>query len=89
MPSWESLDRRIEGGVALPGSPAYSAAPRPFNARFHDLRPSAIVSCASPEDVSEAIVFARRHGLGVDDVDARGSPQAARDVRRGRRHRHP
>ena len=63
MPDWDSLERRIQGGVALPGSPAYSAAPRPFNARFHDTRPSAIVSCASPQDVSEAIVFARRHGL--------------------------
>jgi FAD/FMN-containing dehydrogenase len=65
MPDWDSLERRIQGGVALPGSPAYSASRRPFNARFRDLRPSAIVSCASPQDVSEAIVFARRHGLEI------------------------
>jgi FAD/FMN-containing dehydrogenase len=65
MPDWDSLERGIQGGVALPGSPAYGASRRPFNARFRDLRPSAIVSCASPQDVSEAIVFARRHGLGI------------------------
>jgi FAD/FMN-containing dehydrogenase len=63
MPDWEALERSIQGGVALPGSPAYRAAPRPFNARFGGIRPSAIVSCVSPQDVSEAIGFARRHGL--------------------------
>jgi FAD/FMN-containing dehydrogenase len=30
---------------------------------FWELRPSVIVSCASPEDVREAGGFARRHGL--------------------------
>jgi FAD/FMN-containing dehydrogenase len=63
MPDWESLQGRIDGEVALPGSPAYQAARPPFNARFRDLRPSAIVSCTSPQDAREAIVFARRHGL--------------------------
>jgi FAD/FMN-containing dehydrogenase len=63
MPDWDSLERRIQGGVALPGSPSYEGSRRPFNARFHALRPSAIVSCASPQDVSEAIGFARRYGL--------------------------
>src|SRR5215218_4663409 len=62
-PDWDALERNIQGGVARPGSPAYRAARRPFNARFHDVRPSVIVSCASPQDVSEAIGFARRHGL--------------------------
>jgi FAD/FMN-containing dehydrogenase len=49
--------------VALPGSSAYQASPPPFNARFRDVRPSAVVSCTSPEDVREAISFAGRHGL--------------------------
>ena len=44
-------------------SPAYQAAPPAFNARFRDVRPSAIVSCASPQDAGETISFARRHGL--------------------------
>ena len=63
MPDWEWLRRTIDGEVALPGSPAYQAAHQPFNARFRDVRPSAIVSCASPQDAAEAISFARRHGL--------------------------
>ena len=63
MADWESLRRRVEGEVALPGSPAYQAAPPPFNARFGDLRPAAMVACASPRDAAEAISFARRHGL--------------------------
>src|SRR4029453_14216142 len=63
MPDWEALERSIQGGVALPGSPAYRAAPRPFNARFGGIRPSAIVSCASPQDVSGAIGFGPPHGL--------------------------
>src|SRR5512133_1536166 len=63
LPNWESLHRRIDGDVALPGSPAYQAAPPPFNARFRDVRPAAIVSCASPQDAAEATSFARRHGL--------------------------
>ena len=62
MADWESLRRRVEGDVVLPGSPAYQAAPPAFNARFRDVRPAAIVPCASPQDAAEAISFARRHG---------------------------
>jgi FAD/FMN-containing dehydrogenase len=62
-PDWEALRRGIDGEVALPGSPAYQASGAAFNARFRDLWPSAIVSCASPQDAAEAIGFARRHGL--------------------------
>ena len=65
MPDWEALRRRIDGEVALPGSPAYQASPPPFNARFHDVRSAAIVSCRSPQDVGEAIAFAGRHGLQI------------------------
>src|SRR5512132_3580204 len=63
LPDWASLRRRIDGDVALPGSPVSQASPPPFNARFRHARPSVIVSCASPQDVAEAIWFARRHGL--------------------------
>jgi FAD/FMN-containing dehydrogenase len=63
LPNWESLQGRIDGDVALPGSPAYQASPPPFNARFRDVRPAAIMSCASSQDVAEATSFARRHGL--------------------------
>ncbi len=62
-PSWEALQGVIAGQVVLPGSPPYEQLPKPFNARFHDVRPQAVALCASPHDVSATISFARRHGL--------------------------
>jgi FAD/FMN-containing dehydrogenase len=53
----------IAGQVDLPGSAAYERARPPFIAWFDDLEPSAVVRCATSEDVAEAIAFGRRHGL--------------------------
>ena len=47
-PSWEALQRGIAGEVVLPGSPAYQELPKPFNGRFRDVRPQAVVLCATP-----------------------------------------
>jgi FAD/FMN-containing dehydrogenase len=63
MPNWQALQAGIAGEVVLPGSHAYQEVPKPFNARFHDVRPQAIVRCATPQDVAETISFAGRHGL--------------------------
>src|ERR671919_1758834 len=63
-PDWETLQGVIAGSVALPGSAAYDEGQKAFNARYHDVVPQAIVSCATPEDVSQAISFVGRHGLG-------------------------
>jgi FAD/FMN-containing dehydrogenase len=82
MPDWESLQRSIEGEVALPGSPAYQASRPPFNARFCDVRPTAIVSCASPQDAGEAVSFARRHDLEIA-TRAGGHSFAAHSSTRG------
>ena len=60
---WEALQRVIAGDVVFPGSAAYDKLPKPFNARFHDVRPRAIVRCATPHDVAEAVLFVGRHGL--------------------------
>jgi FAD/FMN-containing dehydrogenase len=57
------LQRSIAGEVTLPDSPAYESRRSGFNARFDAVRPAAIVSCASPEDVVEAISYLRRHDL--------------------------
>jgi FAD/FMN-containing dehydrogenase len=65
MTNWGSLASGLEGEVGLPGTPAYEGSPRPFNARFRDVLPEAIVSCATPEDVAATIVFARRSGLDL------------------------
>ena len=62
-PDWAALRGSISGDVVLPGSPGYEAARKPAIANFHDAWPQAIVLCEIPEDVSEAISFARRSGL--------------------------
>jgi FAD/FMN-containing dehydrogenase len=82
LPDWESLRGRIDGDVVRPGSLAYQASPRPFNARFRDVRPAAVVSCASSRDVSEASSFARRHGLELA-TRAGGHSFAAHSSTRG------
>jgi FAD/FMN-containing dehydrogenase len=62
-PDWETLEGGISGEVVLPDSPGYESARKPAIARFHDARPRAVVLCETAEDVSEAISFARCHGL--------------------------
>jgi FAD/FMN-containing dehydrogenase len=59
----EALNGPLAGRVLLPGSDPYEAQYKAFNARFHELRPQAIVSCATPQDVIEAVSLARRHGV--------------------------
>jgi FAD/FMN-containing dehydrogenase len=62
-PDWETLDGTIAGAVTLPGAAGYDRGRLGFNARYHDLLPAAIVSCAAAEDVAETIDFAARYGL--------------------------
>ena len=62
---WKALDSVLSGEVILPGAPGYDLASRALNARFDDVRATAVVRCANPADVSEAVGFARRHGLAV------------------------
>jgi FAD/FMN-containing dehydrogenase len=82
-PSWEALQGAIDGEVVLAGSAAYQRLPAPFNARFEQVRPRAVVRCAGPEDVAETVGFARRHGLalamrgGGHDFAGRSSTEGA------------
>ena len=64
IPDWKTLQSAIDGEVVLPGSPGYERARKPFNTRYHEVLPKAIVLCATPEDVSETIAFLDRHDLG-------------------------
>jgi FAD/FMN-containing dehydrogenase len=59
---WRALDGAIAGEVLLPGSADYELWRKPAIARFHDLRPLAVVRCADPRDVAETISLARRSG---------------------------
>jgi FAD/FMN-containing dehydrogenase len=51
---WEALQRTIAGEVLTPESPGYEEARKPAIARFHDVRPAAVVRCAAAEDVLAA-----------------------------------
>jgi FAD/FMN-containing dehydrogenase len=62
---WRVLQDAIAGEVVLPGSSGYDQARKPPIARFHDVRPLAVVRCRSAADVAEAIWFAGRYGLRV------------------------
>ena len=57
-----SLKGRIEGEVIEPGDAEYEKARLPWNHAF-DLRPAAVVRCASAADVAAVVGFARDAGL--------------------------
>lgn len=65
VPQWEALHDAIAGEVVLPGSAGYEEVRKPGIARFHEIRPQAVVLCAAPGDVAEALSFVRRSGLRV------------------------
>ena len=65
MAPWDPLQAAIAGEVILPGAPAYEAARRPAIARFHGVRPAAVVRCATAPDVAETLAFAGRSKLPV------------------------
>jgi FAD binding domain-containing protein len=62
-PNWAALQRAIDGVVVLPTSPDYDRLRRLDNSRFDDVRPAAIVRCASADDVVTTVELARRHRL--------------------------
>jgi FAD/FMN-containing dehydrogenase len=57
------LERAIDGDVIGADSPAFARLRQPFNARFDDVIPQAVVRCSSAEDVAATVAFVRRHGL--------------------------
>ena len=60
---WDALRSELVGDVVVPDSPDYEAVRRPAMSRFHDVRPAAIVRCATPTDVVRTLSFVRRAGL--------------------------
>jgi FAD/FMN-containing dehydrogenase len=59
------LQAALDGQLITPDSAAYDAARRPALARFHDVRPIAVVRCASTRDVTRTLAFARHSGTHV------------------------
>ena len=58
------LRSRFQGQVILPSDPQYDQARQAWNLSV-DQRPALIVIVQSAEDVSQAVRFARRQGLGI------------------------
>jgi FAD/FMN-containing dehydrogenase len=55
----------VGGEVLVAGSAEYESAQRSQIARFDGVRPQAVVRCRVPEDVAQAVAFAREEGLHV------------------------
>jgi FAD/FMN-containing dehydrogenase len=60
---WRALQGTIDGDVVLPGSPDYESVRKPVMARFEQVRPAAVVRCATPADVAATLAVAG--GLGL------------------------
>jgi FAD/FMN-containing dehydrogenase len=63
--AWRDLTAAVEGEVVLPGSPRYDEFRKPQIPRFHHVRPQGVVRCRTPQDVAEAIAFARCSGIEI------------------------
>jgi FAD/FMN-containing dehydrogenase len=62
---WRALAEGLEGSLDLPGTDTYDQARRLFSPRFDSILPPAIVRCAGPADVVEAVQFAVRAGQPI------------------------
>ena len=60
-----SLQAALDGELITPASAGYESARRPVQARFHAVRPIAVVRCASIRDVTRTLAFARHSGTHV------------------------
>jgi FAD/FMN-containing dehydrogenase len=58
----DGLRAALDGDLLTPASPGYDVARRPAQARFRELRPRAVVRCASVKDVARTIAYARDTG---------------------------
>ena len=72
---WDALQGAIDGVVVLPGSPDYESVRKPAMARFAQLRPAAVVRCATPADVAATLAMAR--GLGLPTAIRSGGHSVA------------
>lgn len=58
-----ALAQGLAGALVLPDDQRYAAASHLFNPSFDDVRPRAVAQCASAEDVTECVAFARRFDI--------------------------
>lgn len=64
-PDWKALAAGLDGELLRPGEDFYEETHRLVDPVYDRVRPAAVVVCRHASDVSEALRFARGHGLGV------------------------
>ncbi len=64
-PRLRELARVVNGAVIGRTSAAYASARVSFNQRFDGVRPLAVLRAASPADVRQAILWARKHDIRI------------------------
>src|SRR5205814_6762532 len=65
MTGWDRLRGLVDGRLRLPGDSGFDEGSTPFNERFRDVRPAAVLSAAGPADVSRAIGWSRDNGVPI------------------------
>ncbi|WP_367129125.1 FAD-binding oxidoreductase [Saccharothrix sp. HUAS TT1] len=82
MTGWDGLRGVVDGRLRLPGDDGFEERSKPFNDRFRDVRPAAVLSVAGPDDVSRAIGWAKDAGVPVV-ARGGGHSYAGNSVNRG------
>ena len=62
---WKALASGLEGSLERPGTATFDQARQLFSPRFDHVVPAAVVRCAGPADVVEAVRFAARTKLQI------------------------
>ena len=65
MNDLDGLCVALDGDLLTPASPGYDTARRPAVSRYREVRPRAVVRCASTQDVARTIAYARDTGTHV------------------------
>ncbi|WP_285729518.1 FAD-binding oxidoreductase [Nocardiopsis sp. ATB16-24] len=65
MTGWDRLRGLVDGRLRLPEDSGFDERTRPFNERFRDVRPAAVLSAAGPTDVGRAIRWSRDSGVPI------------------------
>ncbi len=65
MSGLDELRAELDGDLLTPASPGYDAARLPAQPQYRNVRPRAVVRCASTRDVARAVNYARVTGTHV------------------------
>ncbi|MEP7022570.1 MAG: FAD-binding oxidoreductase [Actinomycetota bacterium] len=65
MTGLEELRSALDGDLLTPTSPGYDAARLPAQSRYRNVRPQAVIRCASTRDAARAVTYAQTTGTHV------------------------